>query len=607
MQVAFFRLSNIMETEKAITALKRGVEKLYGNQGKEVVAANMAAIDQAIAGLIPIAIPSDWAKCDPTVPSRFANIKAADIVKKTMVPLLELNASKLKASDFYELRAFLPREAMGTSKFEKRGIAINVPLWDQEKCVQCNSCAFGCGHAAIRPYLSKEIEGLPSKAIPGYKYKIAVSPYDCMGCQVCVKRCPTQALTFTKSSPELFQKMDKTYQKMNALKSIEQLIDEGEIKPIPKFNMTGSQYYTPLLEFSGACTGCHETLYAKLLTQLYGSRLMIANATGCSIVWSASLPSSPWTSNYKNRGPTWSNSLFEDNAEFGLGQYWAITHRREELRLAVAAIADKLPPVFKQWLEAFDDGEKCQPIAEKIMDLLDSKTARDDPLLKQIIPRSDLFIKPSFWIVGGDGWATDIGYSGIDHVIATNADVNILVYDNESYANTGFQMSKATPRGAVMKFAATGKERPKKDLPFFFMNYPDAYVASIAIGHDAKQTVQVIKEAEQHKGASFINTYCPCLGHGLRPSLADGHEQTTRAVESGYWPLFRRDPNAAKKFVLDSKPPKYEKLKEFVNKEVRYDSLKRIDEKRMIELQAALTTDVEYRWNKLQEMANNAK
>jgi pyruvate-ferredoxin/flavodoxin oxidoreductase len=535
-------------------------------------------------------------------------------MRREIVPIFELRGSELKPSDLMNICSVLGPETFGSTKYEKRGIAVALPVWQADKCVQCNSCALGCAHAVIRPRILRKGSGLktiPSRQFSGYDFRIDVSPYDCLGCNVCVVRCPTKALSLEPATDALFQSQERDHEAAAALPDIDALAaaDTALHKRLKdrKFTVDGSQYFTPLLEYSGACGGCHETLYAKMLTQLFGPRLMIANATGCSIIWSASFPSLPWTRNSRGQGPSGGTSLFEDNAEYGLGIYTAFAHRREALRgLVVDAL--KRPDVpadfrkaLEEWLAVYLDGDRSLTVSNRITDLFATLPAPD--FLAPIKARTDLFVKPSVWIVGGDGWAHDIGFTGLDHVLATGADVKLLVYDNESYANTGFQMSKSTPRGAVVKFAAVGKEKPKKALSEMMLQYPSVYVANCAIGADAKQTIAAMKEAEAHQGSAFLNCYCPCIGHGIKPSMEVGHAQARLAVESGYWPLFRRNPAANPKMLIDSKGWKEDALKKMLSNEVRYESLARMDRDRFEKLHSLLTEDVASRWAALQSFA----
>ncbi|KAI5533508.1 pyruvate-flavodoxin oxidoreductase-related family [Trichomonas vaginalis G3] len=616
MQTAFFYLSGVLETNHAIKVSKASVEEQYGHSGEAVVKANIKAIDSSIDNLIKIEITQEWGQFDPTPISRFANADAPELMKKAIFPIFELKGNEMKPSDLIPITARIPRDGLGSSKYEKRGIATNIPVWDADKCIQCNTCAYSCAHAVIRPQLMKHGKGpegvkvLQSKKFKGYDFAITVSAHDCLSCQVCIEKCPTKALSFPLATEEVVTKAAALYDKFAKLPDIDALREAdpalNESLEKKKWTADGSQYYKPLLEYSGACAGCHETLYAKMLTQLFGPRLMIANATGCSIVWSGSFPSQPWTYNSRGQGPTWGNSLFEDNAEFGLGIAAAVAHRRFELKGIVERFiksGEKCDPalmaLFTEWLANYDKGEKSLPLSNSIQDILKT-IPQTTGLFGEIQKRYDLFVKPSVWIVGGDGWANDIGFAGLDHVVATGADVNCLVYDNESYANTGFQTSKASPRGSVLKFAATGKDKPKKDLAGMFLQYPDVYVASCVIGANAAQTVKAMKEADEHKGTSFIDCYCPCIGHGVRPTMKNGHKQAKLAVESGYWPIFRRKPG--QKVVLDNPTMKKEKLADFLKHESRYESLRKIDSKRQHDLQELLAKDIDQRWQRLQDL-----
>lgn len=619
MQAVFFKLSNVIDVDLAIKLLKKSVDKTYGQYGEKVVNANLSAIDAATSNVMKIDIPEEWGQFSPVQRSRFEGVEATDLMKKSIFPIFELRGNEMKPTDFLDIYSGIPTAGLGSSKYEKRGIATNIPVWDEKKCVQCNSCSVGCAHAAIRPYLvkagkAKGVKTIKSKVLKGYDFAIGISAYDCLGCGVCIKRCPAKALSFPPATDELFKKVDGIKNKLEEQPDIDAVMekDRAAAKKLNerKFTVDGSQYFKPLLEFSGACGGCHETLYAKMLSQLFGPRLMIANATGCSIVWSGSFPSQPWTTNSRGQGPTWGNSLFEDNAEYGLGIYTAFTHRRFELRekvlkaLKTEDIEPDLKALLEQWIDVYSVGEKTLTISNLLQDMLKGRQYPEGSLLHEIKKNADMFVKPSVWIIGGDGWANDIGFAGLDHVAASGADVNILVYDNEAYANTGFQMSKGTPRSAVLKFAATGKDKPKKDLPAMMMQYPNVYVAQCAIAADPRQTIKAMKEADAYGGSSFLDCYCPCIGHGIRPSLAGGHNQAKLAVQSGYWPIFRRDPLAKKPFVLDNKTKKEEALSEFLKHESRYESLRRIDPERQKRLQGLLAEDINRRWSNLQKLAN---
>ena len=612
MQTAFFKLADIVPADRAIALLKQAVQKNYGHQGEHIVNSNNKAIDLAVNEIIEIKVPERWSTLPPERTSRFTNIDAPNIVKDLIVPVIELRHDTLKASNFVDIVSHGPKDIMGTSKYEKRGLATILPVWDSTKCIQCNNCSLGCAHAAIRPVLFNKKEhcqnltSIPSKQLPGYDFRIDVSPYDCLGCGVCEARCPTKALSYVKPNAEIFEAMEKDHNEaLKCPEAVELPEKDAEKLQKRKFTPDGSQYMRPLMEYSGACGGCHETLYAKMLTQLFGPRLMVANATGCSIVWSSQIPSVSWTYNNKGFGPTWSNSLFEDNAEFGMGQYTAFTHRRgvlkEQVKLLLEQrkVSDHLAKEFRQWLELFDNGEKVFPIAERIMDMLKSEKFDRGSLGEEVQKNSDLFIKPSVWAIGGDGWANDIGFAGLDHVIANNPDINLLVYDNEHYANTGFQMSKATPRSAVTKYASLGKGTPKKDLAFMMMTYPSSYVASVAIAANPRQTIKAMQEADAHPGASLLVAFCPCLGHGYRPQLGAAHLHQKDVIDSGYWQLFRRNPLAKEKLILDAKPPSREALDRMFKGEVRYDTATLRKSERVRKLKEQLAQDIDDRYRKL--------
>ena len=612
MQTAFFKLANIVPADTAIDLLKQAVQKNYGHQGENIVKSNHKAIDLAIHGIREIKVPEKWSTLPPERISRFANIEAPKIVKDLIIPVIELRGDTLKASNFVDIISHGPKEILGTSKYEKRGLATILPVWDSTKCIQCNNCSLGCAHAAIRPVLfnkkqhCQSLDSIPSKQLKGYDFRIDVSPYDCLGCGVCEARCPAKAISYVKPTQQTFEEMEKNHKEaLKCPEASELPKEDAEKLQKRKFTPDGSQYMRPLMEYSGACGGCHETLYAKMLTQLFGPRLMVANATGCSIVWSSQIPSISWTYSNKGFGPTWSNSLFEDNAEFGMGQYTAFMHRRGVLRDQVKLLLEQgkashdLAKELRLWLELYNDGEKVFPIAERIMDMLRTEKFEPGSLGDAIRRSSDLFIKPSVWAIGGDGWANDIGFAGLDHVIANNPDVNILVYDNEHYANTGFQMSKATPRSAVTKYASLGKGTPKKDLAFMMMNYPNSYVASVAIAANPRQTIKAMQEADAHPGASLLVAFCPCLGHGYRPQLGAAHLHQKDVIESGYWQLFRRNPNGKEKLILDAKEPSKEALERMFKGEVRYDTATLRGSEHVRQLKDQLAGDIADRYKKL--------
>ncbi len=574
MQAAFFKLTNIIKLDEAVKYLKDAVEKSYGAKGQNIVDMNCGAIDQGITALHKVEVPADWAdaqdeeKISADVPKFISDIQ--NVMNRQ-------EGDELPVSKFVELAdGTFP---VGGTAYEKRGTAIKVPAWDKSKCIGCNQCSFVCPHAAIRPILTTEdelknapegFESIPSKISRGaYNLTIAVSTMDCLGCGNCAQVCPKQALTMVKYD--------------DAAKARQKVFDYG-MKVSPKNNPTkkttvvGSQFEKPLFEFSGACAGCGETPYAKLLTQLFGDRMMIANATGCSSIWGASAPAMPYTKNIFGRGPAWGNSLFEDNAEYGLGMFLGVKAVRETLASDVQKaleleISDELKAELKNWLDNRDISENTRERADKLAAVLEAQRG-DDSLLNKIYNNRDFFVKRSQWIFGGDGWAYDIGYGGLDHVLASGEDVNIFVFDTEVYSNTGGQASKATPAAAIAQFAATGKKTKKKDLGKMAMSYGYVYVAQVSMGADQNQLLKAITEAEAYPGPSLIIAYSPCINHGIRKGMGSSQLEGKLAVQCGYWANWRYNP-VTKKFTLDSKEPDFGKFQEFLMGEVRYSSLKR--------------------------------
>jgi pyruvate-ferredoxin/flavodoxin oxidoreductase len=596
----------VLDVDRAISLLKDSVEKQYGGKGKSVVDSNIAAIDRTVASIQAISIAPSWRTCDPTPPRLFPGASLTSFMQEHMLPFDEMRSSDLTTSQLVPLRWSLAPDGYGTTQFEKRGLAIALPVWDAGKCVQCNLCAVGCSHAVIRPLVLRPGSGLPavpSRHFPAYQYRIDVSPYDCLSCGTCVDRYP--ALAFAPETEARLRDMEALHVAGEALPDAERLADaDPQFRAVfeaRKFTADGSQYFRPLVEYSGACVGCQETLYAKLLTQLFGARLVAANSIGCSSVWGGTYPSMAYRTTRKGQGIACRVSLFEDTAEFGLGIYTEYTHRRNELRdLVVAALKrSDLPADFRaeftHWIDAFYDGDETLKISDRVNDML----ARNGGLefLRLIREHADLFCKPSFWIIAGDGWANDIGFAGLDHVMASGADVNILVYGNEAYANTGFQMSKATPRSAVVKFAATGKDKAKKGLAIMTMQYKDAFVANCAVAADPGQTIRAMKQAEAHRGPALINGYTAWIGQGIKAGMGTAHRQARLAVESGYAPLFRRLPDEG--FVLDSKGCNEDALREMLQGGVRYEVLERTHKDRFDKLHNLLTEDIAQRWKVL--------
>ncbi|MGI6004557.1 MAG: pyruvate:ferredoxin (flavodoxin) oxidoreductase [Christensenellales bacterium] len=575
MQAAFFYLANVIDYADAEKYMKDAVKKSYGSKGDKVVQMNWDAIDRAISNLVEVPVPGEWAEA--TTGAQPQKVEATEYFESTVKPILR------QAGDCLPVSAFdaAGRVPVGTTKYEKRGIAVRIPKWIEENCIQCNQCAMVCPHATIRPVLAKEEdlaqapEGYVTKKAIGrdladYQFRIQVYPLDCTGCGNCADICPAKqkALVMTP------------LQELEAVESENLAFTESLPKPdvdLPPTTVKNAQFRQPLFEFSGACAGCGETPYVKLVSQLFGDRMLVANATGCSSIYGGSAPTCPYTVNEEGHGPAWANSLFEDNAEFGFGMHLALTHRRARLaEIAQDAIEqNRVPEDVKEalalWLENKDDAEGSKKAAAALNAALEGKTCQTSLELKSY---ADLFIKKSVWIFGGDGWAYDIGFGGLDHVLAAGEDVNILVMDTEVYSNTGGQASKATPTGSVAKFAAAGKRTRKKDLGMMAMSYGYVYVASVSMGANQAQLLRAVREAEAYKGPSLIIAYSPCINHGI--NMGKSQEAAKKAVLSGYWPLYRYNPvlgdEGKNPFVLDSKEPTAS-YQDFLAGEVRYASL----------------------------------
>ncbi|MBQ3270429.1 MAG: pyruvate:ferredoxin (flavodoxin) oxidoreductase [Clostridia bacterium] len=574
LQSAFFHLMPIIPAEEAVGYMKAAAAKTYFAKGEDVVNKNLAAIDAGAAGLVKVDVPEAWKDAqDAPVPAR----NVPEVVTKLLEPI---NAQK---GDDLPVSAFAGYEDgvmdMGLTAFEKRGIATRVPVWDGEKCLQCNKCAYVCPHAVIRPYLltAEEMAGAPAgfAAVPakgkqaqGLYFAMAVSGLDCTGCGSCENVCPAKEKALkmvpAQDAPDTAAAWDYALA----------LSDKGDV--FDPYTVKGSQFRRPLLEFSAACAGCGETPYAKLLTQLYGERVYWANATGCSQAWGSAMPGIPYTVNRNGQGPAWSNSLFENNAEFSLGMALSVRQQREAQKQRVeayrAACEDSaVNAAIDRWLSTYDDFDASAPASRALIAALEGQ---GDAAAREILKYRDQLAKKTFWMFGGDGWAYDIGFGGLDHVIASGENVNVLVVDTEIYSNTGGQSSKATPVGAVAQFAASGKKRPKKDLGGMLMTYGNVYVAQVAMGADNAQLVKALREAEAFDGPSVIIAYAPCQSHGLKCGMAKVQDEMKRAVEAGYWNLYRYNPNAEPRFTLDSKAPTLP-YEEFLDGEVRYASLRR--------------------------------
>lgn len=578
MQAAFFKIANIIPVEDAVKYLKDAVLTSYGNKGQSVVDMNNAAIDKGVASIVEISIPASWANAQD---EKIDDKNTPAFIKNILVPMNRQEGDQLPVSAFVGMEdGTFP---LGTAAYEKRGIAINVPEWQHDKCIQCNQCAFVCPHAAIRPVLTNDEEiknapagftAKPATGAKGMHFSITVSPLDCTGCGNCAQICPAKekALEMKPIATQMPQTVVWDY----AMKI------SPKINPVNPFTVKGSQFEQPLLEFSGACAGCGETPYAKLVTQLFGDRMMVANATGCSSVWAGSSPSVPYTQNHRGHGPAWGNSLFEDNAEYGLGMMMGVKQIRAKLALDIttalaSTMSTELRSACEDWLNNKDNNEGTRSRADKLIAILE-KEKGNEPLLNEIYKNKDFLVKRSHWLFGGDGWAYDIGFGGLDHVLASGEDVNVLVFDTEVYSNTGGQSSKSTPTAAIAKFAASGKQTKKKDLGMIAMSYGYVYVAQIAMGSDKNQTLKAIAEAEAYPGPSLIIAYAPCINHGLKSGMGYSQLEAKRAVDSGYWNLYRYNPQLKESgknpFVLDSKEPTLS-FREFLMGEVRYSALKK--------------------------------
>ena len=579
MQSAFFKLANVVPIDDAVGYLKGSIEKAYGKKGQKIVDMNKDAVDQGVNALVKVNIPSSWANAvDENIPIK----DEPDFVKNFQRPIARAEGDELPVSAFNGMEdGTFP---LGTTAYEKRGIAIMLPEWQIDKCIQCNQCSYVCPHATIRPFLLNDVEAANApdtfktkkpvgKGLEGLHYRIQVSPMDCTGCGNCADVCPAPGKAIEMKPAELETKMESDNWEFAMTVTEKKVMDPHTVK--------GSQFLRPLFEFSGACPGCGETPYIKLLTQLYGDHLMQANATGCSLIYGLSAPSCPYTTNALGKGPAWANSLFEDNAEFGYGMYLGSKQIRERLfdvaqQTLQTNISEPLKSALGEWIDHVDESVASQIARDKILDALKSNPEPGNLLVQEILAKKDWLAKQSQWMVGGDGWAYDIGYGGLDHVLASGDDINILVLDTELYSNTGGQSSKATQTAAVAKFAAAGKKIRKKDLGMMAMSYGYVYVAQIAIGANMNQTIKAMTEAEAYKGPSLIIAYSPCVSHGIRSGMGTSIMEEKKAVETGYWHLYRYNPllkeQGKNPFILDSKEPTAS-FRDFLMGEIRYSSL----------------------------------
>ncbi|SNX54250.1 pyruvate:ferredoxin (flavodoxin) oxidoreductase [Thermoanaerobacterium sp. RBIITD] len=579
MQTAFFRLINIIPFEDAIRYLKESIQKTYGRKGPNIVDMNIKAVDRSLESLKKVNVPTSWAT---SVDEDFAKDEPA-FVTKIQRPMAKNEGDDLPVSTFNGMEdGTFPT---GTTAYEKRGIAVMIPQWQIEKCIQCNQCSFVCPHAVIRPFLlnNDEVKNAPKtfetkkavgKGLEAFQYRIQVSPLDCTGCGNCADVCPApgKALVMMPAEGEIESQADN-WEYAIKLKPKDNIMEKTMLK--------GSQFVKPLFEFNGACPGCGETPYIKLLTQLFGDRMIIANATGCSSIYGASAPSIPYTTNNLGKGPAWANSLFEDNAEYGYGIYLANKQIRERLADLISQalntqISDELKAAFYEWLENMDNGEDSELPSAKIINIICHEDFKRNKIIQDIYDMKDYLVKKSQWIIGGDGWAYDIGFGGLDHVLASGEDINVLVLDTEVYSNTGGQSSKSTPTAAIAKFAAAGKKTRKKDLGMMAISYGYVYVAQIALGANMNHTIRAIAEAEKYKGPSLIIAYAPCINHGIKSGMGTSIAEERKAVEAGYWHLYRYNPELREQgknpFTLDSKEPTAS-YQDFIKGEIRYSSL----------------------------------
>lgn len=592
MSTAFFELTGLMTREEYLPLLKEEIKNTYGKKSSEIVDRNWNVIEKTFDALEKIDVPKEWAAIevvereeDKTLPSYVQNI---------VQPIERQEGDQLSVNDLIENGMLGGTMPLGTSAYEKRGIALEVPEWIPEACTMCNECAFVCPHAAIRPFLAddKEMEEAPEgyitrdfKGKDGLNYRIQVSVEDCTGCGLCVDACPAKDKALVMKPYEEQHEEAVNWAFSMTLKQKENTVKKESVK--------GSQFEQPLLEFSGACSGCGETPYVKLLTQLFGDRMMIANTTGCSSIWGASAPTTPYTTNQFGQGPAWSNSLFEDNAEFGFGMYVANQVKRGRAMEKAEAIlnegigSDATKEVLSEWLEHVDEGNGTRQRATRLSEALQKESQSE---FSELLKHENMFVKPSQWMIGGDGWAYDIGFGGIDHILSSGEDINILVMDNELYANTGGQTSKATPQSAIAKFSASGKKTTKKDLGMMAATYGNVYVAQISINAHPNQAIKAIAEAESYPGPSLVIGYTPCINHGIKGGMSNALLNAQEAVESGYWQLYRYDPRLAEKgkdpMRMDYKKADTDKIPEFLQTQTRFSSLVNVvkDEEKVDEM-----------------------
>ena len=612
MQSAFFKIANVIPFDKAVEEMKHAILKSYGKKGEDIVNMNYAAVDAGGSAVEKVEIPAEWASIEDKGADHGVDMSRPEFVRNIVDPINALKGDDLPVS------AFTGREDgtwdNGTAAYEKRGIAVNVPEWQVENCIQCNQCSYVCPHAAIRPFLATDEEAAAAPAgaafkqglgeTKAYKFRVQVSPYDCTGCSNCVDVCPAKnkALVMKPLETQLQQAENWNY-----------MVEKVGYKKVVDTTKTvkNSQFAQPLFEFSGACAGCGETPYIKTITQLFGDKMMVANATGCTSIYSGSAPSTPYCTNDAGRGPAWANSLFEDNAEFGLGMHIGVEKLRDRIQEKMQSMietstccSDELKATMKEWIENRHSTLRSAEITERLLPMLEACGCDD---CKELLSMKDYLVKKSQWIIGGDGWGYDIGFGGVDHVIASGMDVNILIVDTEVYSNTGGQSSKATPIGAVAKFASSGKRIRKKDIGAMAMTYGYVYVAQVSIGASQNQLLNVIKEAEAYPGPSLIIAYAPCINHGIKGGMTRTQTVGKEAVACGYWHLWHFNPDLEKEgknpFVYDSKEPDWSKFQDFLMKEVRYTSLMKTFPTEAGELFKAAEENAKWRYATYQRLA----
>jgi pyruvate-ferredoxin/flavodoxin oxidoreductase len=614
MQSAFFKLSKVIDFETAQGYMKEYALKSYAKKGDAIVQMNYEAIDKGANGLVEIPVDPAWANLESETYED--SYKGTEFVERIVKPVNAIKGYDLPVSAFngYEDGTF----ENGTTAYEKRGIAVNVPKWLKENCIQCNQCAYVCPHAVIRPFLinGEELENAPEgvkentlkpigKGLEGLEYKIQVSPLDCTGCGSCANVCPAPKGKALEMVP-IAEELDEN-QQVNADYLFNKVTYKSSL--MPTTTVKGSQFAQPLFEFHGACAGCGETPYIKLITQLFGDRMMVANATGCSSIYGGSAPATPYCKNAAGEGPAWASSLFEDNAEYGYGMHIGVETLRARIASIMEETMDKVPAdvaeLYKEWLANKANGEKTAEIRAKLLPLLEKA---DFEGAKDLLSLKDYIVKKSQWIFGGDGWANDIGYGGIDHVLASGDDVNILVLDTEVYSNTGGQASKASPSGSVAKFAAAGMPIAKKDLGAISMSYGYIYVAQVSMGANQAQYLKAIKEAEAYPGPSLVIAYAPCINHGIRKGMGKSQTEMKLATESGYWPLYRYNPLLEKEgknpLILDSKEPQWDTYEDFLMGEVRYATLTKSNPEAAKELFKKNKEEAQRRWKQYQRLAS---